>query len=436
MAELGSSAADRPSAPGRIGGEGAGRVSRFGLLWLFDHPAIGKRILNLGTLFVAVFLVVVWVGWLLILAGVLDAGEDVRIDFYSFYSSSSLALKGDASGAYDLMRLGVEQSKLPGDDSAVHIWRYPPMFLFFVLPLGLLPMAAAFASWTAATCLLLVSAIRRISNNFGLMLIAFAVPATFWNLLIGHNGLLMAGLFAWGMVLLRDRPVLAGVVLGMMIVKPQFFPLVLIALLASRNKPALLGATACIAVMSLLSLVVFGFDSWEGFVTLARESNAETYNGVAPLAQMQSPTALLLLLGVSSLTAQLLQGMMSLACAGFVFWLWRRDIPFEYKASGLVAAILLATPYSFHYDLSLLSPAIVWLVLRFNIDGWRRWDAEVLLLTWLAPLAILFAPILGVSATTPIVLALGVIILRRVLPAFQRPADELGGAIAVPGAVA
>jgi len=433
MAELGSSAVDRPSAPGRIGGEGAGGVSRFGLLWLFDHPAIGKRILNLGTLFVAVFLVVVWVGWMLFLAGVFELPEDfVKIDFFSFYSSSALALKGEAAGAYDIMRLGAEQAKLPGDDSGVQPWRNPPVFFFVVLPLGLLPLVAAFALWTAGTTALLMTAIRRMTPNFGLMLIAFALPATFWNLLVGQTGMLVAGLFAWGMILLRDRPLLAGVVLGLLVVKPQFFPLAVVALLATRNKPALLGMAGCVGGLSLLSLGVFGVEAWDGFISLARISNAETYNGSAPLGKMQSPTALLLLLGVAPTLTQVLQGMVSLACAGFVFWLWRQDVAFEYKASGLAVATLLATPYSYHYDLSLLAPAIVWLVLRFKADGWRRWDAEVLLLAWLSPIAVIFAMITGVSAAAPVILGLCAIIARRVMPVRNRAEVEPERAVALP----
>jgi hypothetical protein len=65
----------------------------------------------------------------------------------------------------------------------------------------------------------------------------------------------------------------------------------------------------------------------------------------------------------------------------------------------------------------LLAPVIVWLVLRFREDGWRRWDAEVLLLAWLSPIAVIFAPFTGVSAAAPIILLLCAIIVRRALPA-------------------
>src|SRR5688572_29399305 len=116
MVEAGSYAVITPTAPGRMGGEGVAGASRFGLLWLFAHPAVGKRILNLGTLFVSVFVVIVWVGWMLFVEGVFELAEDfVKLDFAAFYASSVLALRGEAAGAYDFMHLGAEEAKLPGD---------------------------------------------------------------------------------------------------------------------------------------------------------------------------------------------------------------------------------------------------------------------------------------------------------------------------------
>src|SRR5436309_2254785 len=64
------------------------------------------------------------------------------------------------------------------------------------------------------------------------LLLAAAYPAVFVNLGHGHNGFLTAALLGGALVLLDRRPIVAGVLFGLMAYKPQFglmIPLVLIA---------------------------------------------------------------------------------------------------------------------------------------------------------------------------------------------------------------
>jgi hypothetical protein len=219
------------------------------------------------------------------------------------------------------------------------------------------------------------------------VLVALAFPATFWNAYSGQNGLLTAGLLAWGMLLLKDRPVLAGVTLGLIAYKPQFLPLILLALVAGRHYRAAGAALACAVVLCVGSAALFGLESWSGFFEIARVSSDSIYAGEVPVAKMQSLLAALLLLGASPIVAQMVQAAVAIGCAAFIVWLWRSEAAFEYKAAGLALAVLIASPYSYLYDLTLLGLAALWLGLRFERDGWQAWDAEVILLAWLTPLS-------------------------------------------------
>jgi hypothetical protein len=235
------------------------------------------------------------------------------------------------------------------------------------------------------------------------------------NFVSGQNGLLTAGLMAWGLVLLKDRPVLAGAVLGLVFYKPQFFPLIPIALLAGGYRTSALSSLGSAATLALASLLVFGLDSWEGFVSVAMERSDLILSGDGALEKMQSATGALLLTGVPALPTQLIQGAVSLLSAAFVIWLWRRDdVAFEYKATGLILGILLATPYSYHYDLALLGLAGLWLAIRMHQDGWKTWESEALALIWLTPLLTLLTGVfLGFSIGFFVALLTLVILMRR-----------------------
>jgi hypothetical protein len=100
----------------------------------------------------------------------------------------------------------------------------------------------------------------------------------------------------------------------------------------------------------------------------------------------------------------------------------------EYKAAGLATAVLLATPYSYHYDLTLLGLAALWLGVRFQQEGWRPGEAEVLLIAGLSPLLALIGGLTANVAITPFILLLLLFVLfrrvRRRYPALINTADS------------
>ena len=78
---------------------------------------------------------------------------------------------------------------------------------------------------------------------------------------------------------------------------------------------------------------------------------------------------------------------MTLGAAGFVFWLWRRDTAFEYKVAGLGLSTLLATPYVYHHDLTVLGVAMLFFAVRARATGWQRWEREAIAIAFFLPLA-------------------------------------------------
>jgi hypothetical protein len=361
----------------------------------------------------ALFLVA-WLAWLAQFAGAGARDEDApSTDFVVYWLASDLTLHGAPELAYDPEALNAGRNGVAGD--ATDAWLYPPVALLFVLPLALLPLAGAFAAWVVATGAVLISAVRRIWPGATLTWLALAFPATMFNAINGQSGLLAAGLFAWGMVLLRGRPVVAGAVLGLLAFKPQFLPLVLIALLAGGRRRALVATLGSAGAFTVVSVLALGVEPWRAFIDGVPETASMVYDGVSPLQKMQSVTAMLLLTGSGDAVAKAAQALVLAGCAGFIAWLWRRDAAFEYKAAGLGLAVLLATPYVYHYDLALLGVAMLFYGARAQASGWRRWDREALALAWLTPLlGFVLGSVTSVIIGPFVFLALGALVARRV----------------------
>lgn len=312
------------------------------------------------------FFLIFWALWFARFLGFGDEADVPNVDFIVYWTAAKLGAEGDATIAYDPATFEARQTEAVGDNANGFPWIYPPVAFALVLPLALLPYGAAFAGWPLATGAVFAAALRRLTRGGAAFWLALAFPGTLFNLVIGQAGLLTGGLFAWSMLLLPSRPVVAGTLLGLLAFKPHFMPLVFLALLAGRQIKAMVATFASAATLCVVSLAAFGVGPWQEFLAQLTDSTAMLYGDVFPVTKMQSVTALLLALGVSDFASQVAQA--AAAAAAFTFWLWRRDTPLEYKAAGLGLATLLATPYVYHYDLTVMGVAMLFFANRASIS--------------------------------------------------------------------
>jgi len=374
-----------------------------------------RRLTRAAQLTFAVFLLF----WLVWFARFIDTGsagsQAPKVDYIAYWAAAKLTLDGQPTLAYDDAAVKQTQTDEIGSSVDGLPWLYPPFALLIFLPLALLPYAASFAAWLLVSGAIMLSAVRRIARAPWGVWLALAFPATAFNLISGQAGMLSAGLFAWGMLLLPKRPVLAGAVLGMMAFKPHFVPLILLALFAGRQKQALLSTLGSAAAISLASLALFGTGPWQAFLSDLPHTTDLLFQGVFPVQKMQSVSAMALSFGLGAVPTQALQAVTTLSAAAFVVWLWRRDTAFEYKVAGLGLAALLATPYVYHHDLTVLGVAMLYFALRARESGWQRWEREAVAIAFFLPLAsFVLGTVTGVTVGAVVLLALSAVLIRRV----------------------
>ena len=122
-----------------------------------------------------------------------------------------------------------------------HEWSYPPSIILFGAPLALMPVLPAYLVWTFGTVVLLHLAIRPLRLPTVLHLATLASPAVFINAMFGQNGALTAALLIGGMLAAPKRPIFAGVLFGLLTVKPHLGILIPFCLIASHNWRAFVG---------------------------------------------------------------------------------------------------------------------------------------------------------------------------------------------------
>jgi hypothetical protein len=129
---------------------------------------------------------------------------------------------------------------------------------------------------------------------------------------------------------------------------------------------------------------------------------------------MQSVFAVVRMWGGPVPLAYAMQTAVTVALAAALIWLWRSRADFALKATALIIAAILATPYSLDYDMTMLAPAIAFLATHGLRRGFAPWEKTALAALWLAPLvarAVAEATLLPLGA--PAMAAVLWLVLRR-----------------------
>jgi hypothetical protein len=219
------------------------------------------------------------------------------------------------------------------------------------------------------------------------LLLALAYPAVFVNLGHGHNGFLTAALMGFALVTLDSRPILAGILFGLLAYKPQFGLMIPLVLLATRRWRTLFAAGAMVAALIIAATLAFGLEAWRAFFTFTEYTRTIVLEtGETGWHKIQSVFSWARMWGTPVSLAYTIQGAVTLAVAAALIWLWRARASFACKAAVLCLAAVLATPYSLDYDLMVLAPALAFLTVDGLERGFGPWEKSALAFLWIVPL--------------------------------------------------
>ena len=195
------------------------------------------------------------------------AGPAARNRFLQRLCGRHLCARGQPEAPFDLALQHAREQRIFGEATPFYGWHYPPFFLFIAAALALMPYGAALAVWQAVTLGALsaddlgdlelsspegedaardegqgmvaatikcqappgqastrpASHSKRVGTIVWLLL-ALAFPAVLVNIGHGQNGFLTAALLGGAWSMLDRRPIVAGILFGLLAYKPQYRP--------------------------------------------------------------------------------------------------------------------------------------------------------------------------------------------------------------------
>ena len=346
-------------------------------------------------------------------AWITDAqGHPLVRDFLAFWAAGHQALNGSAPAAYDPRLEHVAEVAAMGHPfDGGFGWSYPPLFLFVAAALAAMPYTAAFLLWCGATAALFAVVVAYIARDRRALIVAPLTPWAVTSVLVGQNGMLTASLVGMALVWLEERPVLSGLMLGLLSYKPQFGVLIPLALIAGGYWRAFASAAVSVVLLNGIAVMVFGPATLSQFFgSLASTAQSHLYGGIT-WNRLQSAYGLSRALGIPGRAAMTIQIVLSVMLAGVVVYAWRLGTAsLAMKSAVLTAALALATPYVFAYDLPVLAVSLAFLHRDRRLDG-KEWALSAL--AGLCAFLFFVIPFPVALAST---LLVGFIVARRAWP--------------------
>lgn len=318
-------------------------------------------------------------------------GKPIGTDFSGVWTAGRMLLEGNVTGLFDpVQHFAYQQAFHANPKVEVYGWHYPPFFLAVAALVGSLPYLPALLFWQATTFAAFVAVLRSIlpaEHGRLVTIAAFGFPATFVTFAHGHNAFLSAALIGGGLLLLERRPVLAGVLIGLLAYKPQFGLVLPLVLALGGHWRAFFAAGATVVAMAAATTLVLGTDVWIALFEGAKFTREVVLEqGATGWYKIQSLFSAARSFGAPLPLAYALQAILTLAVMASLALLVLRRADHRLIAAATAVAALLSTPYAMDYDMAILAVAIVFGVAHGLERGFAPYEISIYAATWAVPL--------------------------------------------------
>ena len=332
-------------------------------------------------------------------------------DFLNTWMGGRSMFSGGPAPWFDVRTYASALRDMLGPTYPETYWSYPPHIVLFVWPLGLMPYLLAYIAWCVIGIALYLFACASALPRERLLFLAVA-PGVAVCVFFGQNGFYTAALLIGGLLALERRPILAGVLFGILTIKPQLGLLLPIILLLERRWLTIASAAATVAFLFVATAMLFGLDVWlDYWHKIVPQQMWLTENAGGLMFSLVSSlffAARLIHLPLGIAWAIQYAGS-AFAVAAVVWTYWRRRDP-KLSLALFVTATFLFTPYILNYDMVMFGFVVA--LLRDRPDNTMR-DHWLLLAVWSLPVTMMFAGAIWIPLAPVVLITFACWLLRR-----------------------
>jgi hypothetical protein len=355
--------------------------------------------------YIIVFLLLINISLIAINAGIwiIAARQKlfVAADFTSFYTGYYMVRVGDGVNLYDMAAQARYQEQFIRGltfEGGVLPFLNPPIVALILSPLSLVPLGTAFYLWTIVQVILLIwllYSINLLFSNWNKQerLLLITTILSFWPLtntfLLGQFSLLLLiGLLQMYIALKNSKYTQAGLLVDILIIKPQTLLIPGMIILNKRYLRAAAAAAIAGIFIFFIPILLLGVQPWIQFIrNLLTMSTSYGKLGVTPSSEYTLRGVLSNILGNSHIILTNIISIILLLMGMIYIWLlWRRGISQDsskfklYFAFTLLLSVVLSLHLNTHDSLILIVPAALFYdYLRENIYPRKAYSILILI---------------------------------------------------------
>ncbi|MEO8216732.1 MAG: glycosyltransferase family 87 protein [Acidobacteriota bacterium] len=246
-------------------------------------------------------------------------------DFVSFYTAGRIVRDGAASQLYDTGLQLEYQQKIFARANLLPYY-HPSFETILFVPLAFLSYSRAYVVWAGLNVVMMMLLpfllrpfITAPRNFLGVALLCFLFLPLWIALLQGQDSILLLLLFTLSFrALMRNRPVTAGLLIGVAMFKFQFALPLLVVLLGLRSVRLIAGAIVGGLTAVMASFAVTGIDGQIAFVRLLLSTNKTLAWATIEPSIMPNVRGFLTTLLSAAMTAESVRMLVTVASVGIV----------------------------------------------------------------------------------------------------------------------
>lgn len=275
-------------------------------------------------------------------------------DFLNFWMFGRAAPTADPSRFYDIVEYNRALEAMLGVGYPGQNWSYPPSIMFVAAPFGRFAYLTALLIWSLLGGALLFAVARHRIADARLLAALVLSPAAVLCVISGQSSLISAAMLATIFFWLDRRPVAAGLLIGLLTLKPQLGILFPVMLIASARWRVFASAAVTTLALAAMTALVFGPQVWVDFATKGLAANNLVLADPERIATPFYPTIYMNLRGIDlpysvAMAVQLCVSVPAVAAVAWAFRVRRDADPLLLMALFLACSVC-AVPYLLSYD--------------------------------------------------------------------------------------
>lgn len=355
------------------------------------------------------------------LTEIFSRGQVFGRDAHNLWIAGRILLEeGSARHIYDNAAFTAFQTNIAGSGIGWNSYFYPPPAFLTAAFIGLMPYPIALPIYTLLGLTAFLVAIGAPHFKRPALLLLLIAPMTSFNMIMGQNGLISAALLIGGLRLLTCRPILAGVLFGLLAFKPIIGLLIPPLLLIRKDWVAFFSATATVVITALLPALLWGTEVWTLFFTDAMAIQQTVLHHAVGIGMLMIPSAFNSgrLLGLDTTSAYAIHiffaaGTLIIFLRHFLNSTSKQNKPLSTQDILLFTlATAMISPYMHNYDLSMVEGAILLYCFSMREEPVTPAHAFLIMACWCTGLLSLFANMAALPIA-PVIMMMALCIVAR-----------------------